>query len=326
MARDDGLTRRGLLTGVAGGAVAALLGRGTADAAAARARVVRVESGKVWKGDARDPEVVAAMVDRGLAALTGAPTAAAAWSRVFSPEMRVGLKINLLGRPFSYTAPEVTEAVLAGALGAGVKPENVIVWDRKKGHFEQTAYRFGRGTRGESIEPGGTYGSTRTLASSGGACPLDVIPASRTDVTVNLPVMKDHGGAGVTLALKNIAFGCYDHHGDAHDNNCDPFIAEACAHFYSVAKVPLIVLDATEACFDGGPRPPDRGRLWRENAIYLATDPVALDVECRRVIMAQRRARGLADRTRDCHHIETAAAKSIGIGDPARIDVVTVKV
>jgi uncharacterized protein (DUF362 family) len=315
-----------LLTGVAGGAVAALLGRGGADAAATRARVVRVQSDKVWKGDVRDPEVVAAMVDGGIVALTGAPTAAAAWSRVFTPQMRVGLKVNLLGRPFSYTAPEVTDAVLAGALAAGVKPENVIVWDRKKSHFEQTAYRFGRGKHGESVEPGGVYDPARTCATTGGPCPVDVIPVDRTDVTVNLPVLKNHRGAGVTLALKNIAFGCYENHRSAHDNNCDPFVAEAYAHFVSLAKVPLIVLDATEGCCDGGPRPSDRGRLWRENAVYLATDPVALDVECRKLVMRERAARKLPDTRTDCHHIETAAARGIGIGDPSRIEVVTVKV
>ena len=322
--RDEGLTRRGLISGIAGGAAAALLGRGLSFAAAGTARVIRVESDALWNGDARDPEVVARMIDRGLLALTGEATAAAAWGRVFKPGMRVGLKVNLLGRPLSYTAPEITDAVAAGALLAGVKGESIIVWDRWKDHFAPTAYKFGRGARGESIEPGGVYARTRALESSGGRCPIDVIALDRTDVTVNLPVLKTHGASGVTLALKNIAFGCYDHHRSAHDNGCDPYIAEASQHFATVTRVPLIVLDATEACFDGGPRPGDRGRLWRENAIYLATDPVALDVVCRKLLMAQRAARKLPDTTRDSRHIETAAAKGLGVGDPARIEVVTV--
>jgi uncharacterized protein (DUF362 family) len=176
------------------------------------------------------------------------------------------------------------------------------------------------------VEHGGSYDRSRTLNSSGGLCPIDTIAVNRTDVTVNLPVLKDHGVSGVTLALKNIAFGCYEHHRGAHDNGCDPFIAEACEHFAASVKVPLIVLDATEACVDGGPRPADRSRLWRENAIYVATDPVALDVVCRRVIMAERARRGLPDKTRQSRHIETAARKGLGVGDPDRIEVLTVKV
>jgi uncharacterized protein (DUF362 family) len=147
-----------------------------------------------------------------------------------------------------------------------------------------------------------------------------------TDITINLAVLKDHVAAGVTLALKNIAFGCYDHYKSAHESDCEPFISEACQHCAAHAKIPLIVMDATSACFDKGPRAPERGRLWRENAIYVATDPVALDVVCRKVIMAKRKEKGLSDRTRQARHIEAAGQKGLGIADPARIELVTTKV
>jgi len=324
--RDAGLTRRGLFAGIVGGAAAAAFGRRIAVAAAEKARVVRVQSDRVWNGGARDPQVVSLMVDRGVMALTDQATPAAAWGIIFKQGMRGGLKINLLGRPLVYTAPEVTEAVAAGVLTAGVKPEHVMVWDRWQDHFRPTRYRFGRGRLGESVEHGGSYDRARALRASGGVCPIDTIPVDRTDVTVNLPVLKDHGGSGVTLALKNIAFGCYDHHPHAHDNGCDPFIAEACEHFAATTRVPLIVLDATEGCFDDGPRPADRSRLWRENAIYVATDPVALDVVCRKVIMAKRAEKDLPDKTRQSRHIETAMRKGLGVGDPSRIEVTTVQV
>jgi uncharacterized protein (DUF362 family) len=324
--RDEGLTRRGLFTGIIGGAAAAAFRTRIALAATDRSRIVRVESDKLWNGDARDPQVVALMVTKGVMTFTGEATPEAAWRHFFNRASRVGLKINLLGRPLAYTAPEVTDAVAAGVLLAGVRPENVIVWDRWKDHFGPTRYRFGRGRLGESVEHGGSYDRTRALRASGGLCPIDTIAVDRTDITVNLPVLKDHGVSGVTLALKNIAFGCYDHHDTAHDNGCDPFIAEACEHYVANTTVPLIVMDATEACFDDGPRPADRSRLWRENTIYVATDPVALDVVCRKVIMAKRAEKGLPDKTRQSRHIETATRKGLGVGDPARIDVTTVRV
>jgi uncharacterized protein (DUF362 family) len=324
--RDDGLTRRGLLTGLIGGAAVAAFGRGVAFAAEDKARVVRVESDTVWSGDARDPQVVALMVNKGLVTFTGEATPEAAWRRFIAPGARVGLKINLLGQPLVYTAPEVTDAVVAGALLAGAKPEEVIVWDRYKEHFGSTRYALGRGKLGERVEAGGSYDRPRALRASGGVCPIDTIPVDRTDLTVNLPVLKDHGVSGVTLALKNIAFGCYSHHGKAHDSGCDPYIAEAYEHFVATTRAPLIVMDATEACFDGGPCPGERSRLWRENAIYVATDPVALDTVCRKVVMAKRAAQGLRDKTRQSRHIETATRKGLGVGDLRRIEVVTVKV
>jgi hypothetical protein len=325
-AADRGLTRRGLLTGMLGAAAAATIGERRAEGApASRARIVRVESPKVWNGDVRDPKVVAAMLDRGVTAFTGQANAADAWRQFFTPGMRVGLKINLLGRPLVYTARELTEAVAAGAITAGVTPSDVCVWDRHADHFGPTVYKFGPGRLGELIKTGGRYDNTKLLQSSGGPCPLDTTVAE-TDVTVNLPVLKDHSVSGVTLALKNIAFGCYSHHRQAHNGNCDPYIAEAYQHYLTQTRVPLIVLDATNACFDDGPQPGNPGAIWRDDAIYVATDPVALDVVCRKVILDKRKAAGLSDKLRQSRHIETAAEKGLGILDPGRIDLVTIRV
>jgi uncharacterized protein (DUF362 family) len=316
---------------VQGAAAAAFMPRLLAPAAG-RVKIIRVESDRVWKGERRDPQAVAAMVDRGLMALTGQATAAEAWRSVFAPFQRVGLKINLLGRPRIYTACEVTDAVAAGLIQAGIQGENIIVWDRPESHFGQTAYRLGIGKRGERIEAGGCYSfcykdSRSYVETSGcGDLPVDRIPLTRTEATVNLPVLKHHGISGVTGALKNIAFGCYHTIPQAHDNHCDPFIAEACQAFAAVNGIPLIVLDATEGCFDNGPVPASRDFLWKENAVYLASDPVALDRVCCMKIADKRRAMGLPDVTAVARHIETAAAKGLGVSDPGRIDVVTLRV
>jgi uncharacterized protein (DUF362 family) len=322
---DNGMTRRGFVAGVVGSTLAVTLGARWAEAAPARARIVRVESPRVWKGDSRVPDVVADMVNQGLLSYTGQSRPADAWGQFFKPGQRVGLKMNLLGRPLVITSHAVTNAVAAGVLLAGVKPDDLIVWDRKAEHFGTNTYQPGRGPHGEHIVTGGQY-STTMAETSGGPVPLDLIPLEQTDLTVNLPVIKDHGGSGFTGALKNIAFGCYRNHRQAHSGNCEPFITEACSHFFATRKMPLIVLDATEGCFDGGPSPGNPDVLWRENAIYVGTDPVAMDAVCRDVLMAKRRAAGLHDKTPQSRHIENAAARGLGIADLSRIDVVTVKV
>ncbi len=323
---EFGFTRRGFFQGVIGTAVAATLARRGTAAETGRAKVVRVESPEVWKGDARRPEVVAAMVSAGMLSLTGEKKADAAWRQFVKPGMRVGFKLNLLGRPLVVTAREVTDAAVAGALSAGVKPADVTVWDRKPEHFGPDSYEAGTGRHGERIKMGSNWHDSVFAETTGGPAPIERIVVEETDVTINLPVIKDHGGAGVTGALKNIAFGCYRNHRQAHSGNCDPFVAEAYEHFVKTTKVPLIILDATEGCFDGGPAPQNSQTVWRENAIYLATDPVALDIVLRDAINAKRRAAGLPEKLRQCRHIDTAAAKGLGVGDPARIDLVTVKV
>jgi uncharacterized protein (DUF362 family) len=307
-------------------AAASLAARGSEATGEARARVVRVESSKIWKGEKRDPAVIAEMVNRGMIAFTGKSKAEDAWKLFFKPGMRVGLKINLLGRPLLFTAREMTEAVATGVIGAGVKPSDVIVWDRHADHFGPTDYAPGPGRLGEVIKVGGQYDPARALHGSRGVAPIDRIATEQTDVTVNLPILKDHGMAGVTLALKNIAFGCYSHYRSAHDGNCDPFVPEAYEHYLTQTKVPLHILDATKCCFDDGPQPRNVDAIWKENAIYIAADPVAMDVVCREVIMQKRRAAGASDKRSATRHIETAAQKKLGIADPARIDLVTVRV
>jgi uncharacterized protein (DUF362 family) len=327
-----GLTRRDALKRIAQGVTAAAVMPGLLSSAVDKVRIVRIESDKVWRGERRAPEVVAAMIDRGLVALTGKATAAEAWKSLFAPFRRVGIKINLLGRPRVYTACEVADAVTAGLILAGIQGENIVVWDRPESHFAATAYKLGRGKRGESIEAGNCYSfcarDSRSYVetSTCGDLPVSLIPLTRTEATVNLPVLKDHGISGVTGALKNIAFGCYHTIPQAHDNQCDPFIAEACQAFAAVNPVPLIVLDATQGCFAGGPVPSDGGAIWKENAVYLGTDPVAIDRVCCLKIAEKRRAAGLPDVTPMARHIETAAAKGLGVADPGRIDVVTLRV
>ena len=321
---ESGISRRDLLGGILGVAAATTLTPRQAGAQG-RARVVRIESPKVWSGDSRDKAVVAAMIGAGMLALTDKKKESEAWSQFFKPGMRVGLKINLLGRPLIYTAPEITDAVVEGVLTTGVKPTDIIVWDRHASHFEPTRYKPGPGSRGETIRTGGNYDGSRACQASVGASPIDRMATEFTDVTVNMPLLKDHSLSGVTLALKNIAFGCYNHPMSAHGGNCDPFIGEAYSHYLTQTKVPLHILDATEACYDQGPQPGSINTIWRENAIYFATDPVALDVVCRDVILAKQRAAGLNNRTSMCRHIETAAKMGLGVGDLARIDVKTVK-
>jgi uncharacterized protein (DUF362 family) len=321
----NGLTRREVLAGMLGTAAAASFGRRVLGAAEP-VRVVRVESADVWKGDARRPEVVAAMVNAGIIALTGDATSDAAWRRFFKPGQRVGLKINLLGRPLVYTAREMTDAVVQGALAAGVKPGDITVWDRKAEHFESTVYTPGTGRFGERVKIGANWHDKEMAPTSGGPVPIERIAFEETDTTINLPVMKDHGGSGTTGALKNIAFGCYRNHRQAHSGNCDPYITETCAHFMAKTKVPLIVMDATEGCFDGGPAPQNSATVWREHAIYLATDPVAIDFIERGVIDAKRKSAGLPDTLRRARHIESAAERGLGVADPERIKLVTIKV
>jgi uncharacterized protein (DUF362 family) len=311
-----------VIAGLAGTVAASVAAKAVA-AERPRSKVVRVESAAVWKGEQRDPELVREMVHEGLVALTGEKTPEAAWKAVLQPGTKVGLKINLLGRPRVYTAPEITDVVAAGALLAGVRPQDLTIWDRYADHFRHTSYVLGPHVSGGTIRSGGTYDAERRADTGYGPASIDTL-ALATQVTINLPVLKDHNNAGITGALKNIAFGCYQHPERAHDECCEPYIVDAYSHFLRHNQVPLAILDATKACYERGPNPADPRHLWRENAVYLARDPVALDQVHMQRIMAKRQEMGVPDKSAMCRHNATAAARGLGTNDPARIDLVVI--
>ncbi|HCS46915.1 MAG TPA: hypothetical protein DIW61_01105 [Candidatus Aminicenantes bacterium] len=87
----------------------------------------------------------------------------------------------------------------------------------------------------------------------------------------------------------------------------------------------MIILDATEGCFDGGPVPERPSVIWRESALYFDSDPVALDRVAGSVIGRKRRAAGLADVAPISRHIDTAAAKKLGQGDPGMIEEIVIR-
>ncbi|MFQ5876399.1 MAG: DUF362 domain-containing protein [Acidobacteriota bacterium] len=93
------------------------------------ARVVLVRDPDALDADRRPrPEVVARMLDLGVAALLGAPSAAAAWERLVRPGDTVGIKSNVWR--FLPTPREIEDAIRRRVLGAGVPAERIGVDDR----------------------------------------------------------------------------------------------------------------------------------------------------------------------------------------------------
>ncbi len=90
------------------------------------------------------------------------------------------------------------------------------------------------------------------------------------DCLLNLPVAKQHGGAQLTMAMKNW-MGSVQDRGFWHRNNLHQCIAD----FSTFIRPSLIIMDATRILTTNGPRGP--GKLEYPNQIVLGTDPVAVD-------------------------------------------------
>ena len=95
------------------------------------------------------------------------------------------------------------------------------------------------------------------------------------DAVINIPVLKDHGIAGVTIALKNF-FGAIHNPNKYHEKLGDPYIADLWLVPVIRQKTKLIICDALTAQYEGGP-PYKPQWIWNFNSILVGKDPVALD-------------------------------------------------
>jgi len=328
-------------------------------------RVVAVEhSGasierKYQRGPVRD------MLTRGMMELTGAPTAQDAWRYFFSPSDVVGLKLNPVGRPFVISSPEMVQEIIAGLQMAGVKPQNIVAYDRY--HQEFLAAGF------DKWLPEGVRWTAATTAYNSHPLQLDmqgydetqyvemplVLPGANPrdphhrrsylskfiskDVTkmVNLCLLKHHQSAGVTIALKNLSHGLVNNVSRSHSsstlNTCGTFIPNIVDHPIIRKKVVLNICDAVVAAYHGGPGRKVEKYVWSPNAMYFSTDPVAMDKVGLKAIDEKRKAMGMlsiaaakpdADSTflnMQVEHIEIAGALGLGVYDDKKIDVRRVK-
>jgi uncharacterized protein (DUF362 family) len=131
---------------------------------------------------------------------------------------------------------------------------------------------------------------------------LSVIVTRMANKLITIPCLKDHRSAGVTLALKNLSHGMNNNVARSHvsgiyrpggavsgPNQCNTFIPTAVAQRPLIDKSTLHILDGLVGVYEGGPGPWNRSwGTWRHRGLFLATDPVALDLVGWRVLDARR--------------------------------------
>ena len=268
---------------------------------------------------------VKTMVDLAVMELTGKKSAKEAWSSMFSPKEKVGLKPNMLGRQVHWTNTETVVAVYDGLLSAGVRPENIYMWDLKSFDISPLFKHFRRTKVNIKTTRDWGFGAERFKIDSGPPTTL-VKPLLKVDAVVNIPLIKDHGIAGVTCALKSV-LGSIHNPRDYHSSRkggrtCDPTVPELSALPAVRSKMRLILTDGFFMTIDGGPRPSVEGRR-QLNSVFAATDPVAMDRVAWTLIDQQRKVSKMEPLMKRAKgrptHVLTAEKMGLGIADPKRI-------
>jgi uncharacterized protein (DUF362 family) len=323
-----------------------------------RGKVVAVNDPKCIVSGAFQAEPIQRMIRTGMMKLTGAPDAKSAWSQFVEPGDVVGIKLNPVGKPHVMSSPETVREVIAGLNSAGIKNKDIVVYDRYRKQFMDAGYdkwlpegvRMSHAAEDymnvqldmDGYDPEHYMEMALTLPQFD----IDNVAARRSyaalfitkqvNKLINLPVLKDHQSAGITLALKNLSHGLVNNvsrsHGTTTLNACGAFIPAVVSMPVIRNKVVLNILDGTKGLYHGGPgaRPQF---VWEHQTMYFATDPVALDRIGWQAIDAKRASIGMKPIAEDLpdkfstferrqpEHVEIAGALGLGEWNLGKIKV-----
>jgi len=263
------------------------------------------------------------VLDRAMQSLYEVDAPVEAWRKVVRPGEVVGLKINGLG---ATTSVALVEAVCERLRQAGLPGKDIIVWDRSTADLEHAGFRMGSRNSHVRFIGNDDAGYEPELAVHGSAASRISQTLTRTcDAVINLPVLKDHGIVGVTMALKNL-FGAIHNPNKYHSNVGDPYVADVYMLAPIRQKLRLAICDAIVGQYEGGPSYMPQWS-WPYNGLIVSRDPVALDYTGWQIIERQRAERGmksLREMRREPVYIARAADAQhrLGTNDPGRIDLV----
>ena len=258
-------------------------------------------------------EDIPKMIAAGIAKMGG-------WERFVKPGAKVALKPNLAWKSTpeqgGNTHPAIVREVVLAAEAAKAKqvliPENTCQPEKEtfptSGILEAlkgTKAKLYRPKRADYVEVDVPKGKICRKAKVS----RDLIEA---DCLINMPVAKHHGGATLTISMKNWM--------GAVDNNTRRSwhrdgLHQCIADFSTYLKPHLVIVDATRIMLDHGPQGP--GKLAHPHEIIFSTHPAAADAY----------AASLFNKTpADVPHIKLAGELGVGCIDLAKIKIERVEV
>ena len=252
--------------------------------------------------------VVRRLLDQAMKELTGESSARDAWAKFIASTDVVGIKINPSGAPACCSSPEIIREIVAAVQSLGVPARNVVVYDRY-------SYEIDIGSYQALLPPGVRIVGIQDAFSGGGVgyeptvyCDANFfgewetrsymagIVAHEVTKIINVPTMKDHSAAGVTGALKNLAYGTFNNVARTHrapHSFTNPVIGLMCTVEPLRSKAVLHIMDGMRQVWHGGPLTQVQDFIDQTGMLLVATDPVAMDTIELEAIEKKRRERGV---------------------------------
>jgi uncharacterized protein (DUF362 family) len=270
------------------------------------------------------------MLDAAVKRLTGAQKVEDAWASLFGPNDVVALKVNAITGKLLSTSPILASAIADGLISAGVRPANIIVWDRTTWELEKAGFSINFSGDAPlcfgTDAPSAGYESNPTEIGSIGSC-FSRIVTEKATALINVPLLREHAIAGASMALKN-NYGAIHNPNKYHADGCSPFVADVNSHSSIKGKTRLNICDAMKVQFHSGPGYKPEW-ISEFGGIIVSTDPVALDTVGTEEIEKMRKSAGrstLRDAGRYPAYLAAASQRGLGISERSRIDVINIEV
>jgi uncharacterized protein (DUF362 family) len=307
--------------------------------------------------DRVDREVLRKMVARGMTELTGAPDPTAAWKVFFSPGDRVAIKVNASGAPQCVSSPELVLEVIAGLRSAGVKAQDIWLYERYAQQMDLVGYEAwvpdgvriwpGERRRGELAGyDRDVYVEVDFQGEEDRRSYLCEVVSKQVNKIVNIPNVKDHASAGATGCLKNIGYGSFNNVARSHElksyiTHVRTFVGTLCSVEPLRSRSALHIMDGLRGVWHGGPSAFSPNFFWYPKFLQFGTDPAAIDrllvdtVEKKRKEMGAvslynrdpqylggtRVDRNVMIRYREPAHVDYAASLGLGVARNDRIQL-----
>jgi uncharacterized protein (DUF362 family) len=269
-------------------------------------RVIEVRDPSAIARNRVSQPIVRQMLKHAMEELTQEKSAQAAWAKFIQPNDIVGIKINPSGAPACCSSPEILREIITSVQTVGVPARNILVYDRYSYEMDIGSYQALLppgvrivGIQDAFVDASGYDPNIYCAANFFGEWETRSYMASIVGEVVtkiiNVPTMKDHSAAGVTGALKNLAYGTFNNVARTHRapySFTNPLIGMMCTVEPLRSKAVLHIMDGMRQVWHGGPLTQVQDFIDQTGMLLVATDPVALDSVELEAIEKTRRERG----------------------------------
>jgi uncharacterized protein (DUF362 family) len=203
-----------------------------------------------------------------------------------------------------------------------IPPEQIIIFDRSDGELQKAGYRVNRSDKG--IKAYASPGFAGKFKAGPFTTGVSTIITDECTALINVPLLKTHRGALLTMNLKN-------HYGSIpqeivqdsklkfHSNGK----FENIVHVNSLSpirdKTRLCIADGLVAQYDRGPKGDPRCQ-WTFGGIIMGTDPVAVDTAGLNIINTKRSENSLQPYT--VKYLKWAEQEGLGIHNPEALNII----